>query len=124
MNLKTRKDLNKHMAEKHKSCKPCRKFQANNCDFDSDCMFNHIKLSEHEHICFKCGRIFQSKHEMMKHVKQDHPTPCYKHRGGKCTHGNNCIFVHEVMHQSLDFHLTQPPPAPPKWPKLTQNKQN
>ena len=87
-------------------------------------MFNHIKLGENEHICFKCGKIFQSKHEMMKHIKEDHPTPCYKHRAGKCSHGNNCIFVHEVIDQNLDFQMTQPPPAPPEWPNLPHKNPN
>ena len=122
--FKTRNDLNKHMAEKHKSWKPCRKFQTNNCEFDSDCMFNHIKLGENEQICFKCGRIFKSKHEMMKHVQEVHPTPCYRHRVGQCTFGNKCIFIHEEVNHDQDFQMSGLTPAPPEWPKLMPKNQD
>ena len=116
--FRTRNNLNKHMKEEHWSHKPCKNFQENNCDFDSDCMFNHIKIAKNEHICFKCGTIFNSLHEMMKHIKEVHPTPCYKNRTGKCTFGSKCIFSHIRVNHDQDFQMSQPTPAPPEWPTV------
>ena len=96
MKLKSRQDLKKHKQENHKTFKPCRNFLVNACDFDSDCMFNHVTLKDTEQICFRCGEIFTSTTSLITHIKQDHGNiPCKNYSLNQCKFNSfTCIFSH------------------------------
>ena len=68
----TRRELNRHTTDDHKSYKPCKNFHNDSCDFDDDCRFNHIKLNGSQSICYKCGNITSSKTLLMNHIKEAH----------------------------------------------------
>ena len=97
INFKSQRDINVHDVNKHKkSYKPCRNFSMNNrCEFDSECNFQHIKLKQGDHICYKCGDIFSNKTLLIKHISSEHgEEPCRRFAENKCTFGYRCHFKH------------------------------
>ena len=94
--FKTKDEIIVHIAESHKSHKPCDLFAEDNCDLDVKCRYKHIKLQEGEHNCYKCGHISKSKRYMMNHVKEKHGHEiCHKFIEGKCSY-SRCLFSHKV----------------------------
>ena len=95
MTFTTRTDLYDHIGAHHKSFKPCRKFANDNCEFDEDCRFYHVKLAENQHICFKCGTLCSSKTLLLKHIKETHGgEPCKRFKEGSCPFRTRCLFSH------------------------------
>lgn len=94
--FKSKWDLRVHLKEKHIRYKPCTKFQTNDCEFDDECLFYHKKINNLEHICHSCGKTFNQKSLLMKHVKSEHGnTPCLKFKRGQCKFSNlTCLFLH------------------------------
>lgn len=43
--LSTRRELNRHIKENHKTYKPCNKFKVDKCEFDNDCIFNYNSMN-------------------------------------------------------------------------------
>ena len=52
VNFKTNVSLNIHIRENHKPYKLCDKLMNNKCEFDSDCIFNHVQIKGGEEVCF------------------------------------------------------------------------
>ena len=93
--FKSRKDLNTHSKETHnKNFEPCRNFP-NNCEYDSECHFDHIILNQGEHVCFKREDVFKNKTLMLNHIKSDHGQEiCKRFQENKCTFGERCFYRH------------------------------
>ena len=91
--FKTRKGLNIHSKEIHnKKFKLCRNFPSKNCEYDSECTFQHIILNQGEHICFKCGDVYKSKTLLLNHIKSDHgQETCKRFLQNNCTFGERCF---------------------------------
>ena len=96
--FKTRKDLNIHSKEVHnKKFKPCRNFPSKNCEYDSECTFQHIILNQGEHICFKCGDVLNNKTLLLNHIKSDHgQETCKKYQENNCNFGERCFYRHII----------------------------
>ena len=96
--FKTRKDFNIHCKDIHKMAfKPCRNFPNKNCEYDSECNFYHIILKQGEHICFKCGDVFDNKTLLLNHIKTDHgQETCKRFQENKCTFGERCFYKHII----------------------------
>ena len=92
--FRTRKDLNIHSKEIHnKNFKPCRNFPSKNCEYDSECLFYHVILNQGDHICYKCGDIFNGKTHLLNHIKSEHGQEiCKRFQDNKCSFGNRCFF--------------------------------
>ena len=100
MGLCSKNYLIKHLVTTHKSYKPCTKFATNSCDTDL-CRFDHIKVQPNKEICFKCGKKFMSKTDIMNHIKAQHGKEvCHRFLRNKCSRSSeNCLFSHN-MNQS------------------------
>ena len=92
--FRTRKDLNIHSKDIHnKIFKPCRNFPSKNCEYDSECHFYHIILSQGEHICFTCSDVFNGKTPLLHHMKSAHGQEiCKRFKDNKCHFGDKCFF--------------------------------
>ena len=131
-----RYQLTSHILENHGTYKPCSNFAKNNCEFDSECRFNHIIIEDGNYICFECGNIFNNKTFMMKHIAEKHSSIlCNKFASGRCTYGSRCIYKHEAQepktnrtnptnNETQGFQDPLPNTAPSNWPGLPQNPQN
>ena len=111
MGLCNTNDLMKHLATNHHSYKPCTKFATNSYDADF-CRFNHIKLQPKEEICFKCGKKFMSKTDIMNHIKAQHGKEvCHRFLRNECSRSSeNCIFSHNTtVNVNQSQPLTQQP---------------
>ena len=90
--FRTKSELIDHI-KKHKSYKPCDDFQEARC-VDDKCRFAHKILQQGEHICYKCGDIFRSKRDMLKHIEHKHGnTMCYKFLRNECR-ARRCLYSH------------------------------
>ena len=91
-----KRELNKHNKENHRTFyKPCRNFPSNNCQYNTECNFYHVVLNQGEHICYKCGDVFENKTHMMNHIKSVHGDEiCKRFIENKCTFGERCFFKH------------------------------
>ena len=96
--LGDKSEMNKHMNDAHKTYKPCSKFAADKCE-TSQCRFCHIKLPQNQHICFKCGKIFMSKTDIIHHIKQKHGKEiCHRFLLNECSRSStDCLFSHQVI---------------------------
>ena len=70
-------------------------------------------------ICFKCGKEWESKTDLINHIKSVHGnTICHKFQENKCDRSSTeCIFSHKSTTQRVssptiqqDFHNNPPPP--------------
>ena len=115
MPFTTKKELTTHITQSHKNFKPCRSFATSTCEYDEDCWFNHIILADNEHICFKCGKVENSKTDLMKHIKTIHKgIPCLNFKSGTCRFSSSsCIFSHELpqAHQANGSQTSREPQA-------------
>ena len=93
----TKKELTNHIKDYHKTHKPCDYFAEDRCNFDEDeCGFCHIKLNQGEYICYKCGKIFKSKRDMMKHIEEIHGNDiCHRFLNNECR-VKRCFFSHNI----------------------------
>ena len=128
----TKQELNQHKKQNHRTFKPCKNYATNNCEFDSDCLYNHVALKEGEFICFRCGDRFHVKRNLVNHIQTIHGhIQCRKFKDNNCTFGNKCLFKHNVnSEQSEDepkpkksqnnqiFCLDSQNPDPLDWPQL------
>ena len=108
--LRDKQELKDHITT-HKSYKPCKNYLTNTCSAVS-CRFNHIKIPVDQEICFKCGLQFNSKTDLMNHIKTKHgSTLCHKFLHNKCQRSSEeCIFSHYTT-QTLSGegpHLSKP----------------
>ena len=95
LGFESKPEIKNHMKEAHKSYKLCRNFPHNRCEYDTECSFRHIILEQGKHICYRCGKISNSKTEMMKHVKETHGNIiCKKFLQNECNFGSRCLFKH------------------------------
>lgn len=95
MDFESEKEVKSHIRNMHKTHKPCKNFQLNQCQYAQDCSFRHIILQEGEYICYKCGNTYPSKTEMMKHVKEIHGNIiCHRFLRNECTYNTRCLFSH------------------------------
>ena len=123
-----KRDLTLHMKDVHKSFKPCNQFLNDKCEFDSDCMYNHVNLRENEVICFTCGNKFQDKHSLLTHIRNIHGNaPCKNFLKGNCKFNERCFFRHyrEVNNTpsflSTPISHTTPPGSPQDMELSLQN---
>jgi hypothetical protein len=98
--------LMNHRKSEHPSNKICRFFLKEECFFESDmCWYRHFSKSSDildnsrvVHVCNKCEETFTEKSELMKHLKQVHPTTvqkCRNYAEGNCNLSNDyCWFAH------------------------------
>ena len=92
--ISKRRELTNHLISDHKSKKPCDGFREDRCDLDDECRFRHIKLKQGEEICYKCGKIFQSKRDLLSHIEQIHGHEiCHRYLRNECT-ARRCLFTH------------------------------
>ena len=97
-----KEELDKHIFEEHISYKPCRNFATNNCEYGEKCRYKHIVLKPGEHLCYKCGDMFERKSILLNHIKNFHNDPCLKYLEGNCTYGRRCIYSHtEIIVQDV-----------------------
>ena len=115
---KDKDEIKSHIFIEHKTYKPCTKYGAGNCD-SSMCRFYHIKLHSKNDICFKCGKIFESKTELINHIKTVHGnTICHKFLENKCERNSeDCIFSHKInatqmISPNIQQDFRQSPPLP------------
>ena len=101
LNFRNQREVNTHNKNIHrKSYKPCRNFPTNNCEYDSECHFDHIILNQGEHVCYKCGEVSKNKTLLMKHISIEHGEEiCKKFLDNKCQFGNKCMFKHPITHE-------------------------
>ena len=97
LKFRNKLQFNAHMKNKHRrNYKPCRNFPS--CEYDSECDFYHKTLKQGEHICYKCGDIFNNKTFMLKHIAIIHgDEPCQKFKANKCTFGDRCFYKHVTI---------------------------
>ena len=97
--LKSKSDLESHIKESHKYYKPCDYFIEDNCELDSKCRFYHIKLNQGEQICYKCGKIFKSKKDLINHIKEKHGNEiCHRYLHNECNKRNCFIAIISKRH--------------------------
>ena len=136
INFDKLRDLKIHRRDIHKTFKPCWKFQENKCEFDSDCIYQHVKLAENQLICYKCGKTFLNKTALMKHIKSIHGgITCHRFIKGECKFTQStCLYSHDLKDNKKEsnrnetpkegFHLASPNQEPPdSSPLRTQIKQ-
>ena len=111
--LKDKQDLKQHITTVHWSYKPCKNHKTDNCSA-SPCRFNHIKLQSNQEICYKCGKFFSSKAEIISHIKTTHGhTVCHKFMQNKCDRSSEeCLYNHTSSNQTQqqDFQTHHTPP--------------
>ena len=110
----TKKEKNKFV-EKGKTQKPkynCTEPQYNctECFFqgsNTEELTNHISLKHTAQggmKCRNCGKMFQTKRNLMDHRKSEHlgtVAPCRNHMEGLCTYSNKmCWWSHEAKNES------------------------
>ena len=95
-------DLMKHRKTNHfEAVAPCRKFANSECGFtDVSCWWKHTDMETENMQCFTCGRMFNSKLELMCHKKNSHGDkvqPCMKYLKGICIFQSKyCWYAHET----------------------------
>ena len=105
-----------HIRENHLTYKPCKTFATNECEYEGECRFRHIILQRGQHICYKCGVIFNSKTDLTRHIKNVHGNEiCKKFKENKCQYGSKCHFKHTqiVQRQEQAIPTNQDFPALP-----------
>ena len=97
LKFRNKLQINAHMKNKHGiNYKPCKNFPS--CEYDSECNFYHVTLKQGEHICYKCGEVFNNKTLMLKHISSVHgEEPCQKFKANKCTFGDRCFYKHTTI---------------------------
>ena len=88
-----------HIVHQHKSYKPCRNYATQSCEY-KPCRFNHEVLQRGEQMCYKCGKKFNSKGELLNHIRNNHDDPCLKFIQGTCSYGTRCMFKHVMPTES------------------------
>ena len=95
-NFDTNEELTTHIKEYHTNYKPCDYFKEDRCQ-DEGCRFYHFKLSPGEHICYKCGKIFKNKRDLIKHIQETHShIICHRFQRNECT-VRKCFFRHVFL---------------------------
>ena len=75
------------------------------------CRYNHNQVTPGAHLCYQCGDEFESKIELMNHMKSIHVMPVCKHyKKGNCTFGGRCWYSHMVKDHNNGAQSTQPKP--------------
>ena len=102
----TKTDLHNHLNKNHKTYKPCNKMPE--CSGDG-CRYNHNQVTPGAHLCYQCGDEFESKIELMNHMKSIHVMPVCKHyKKGNCTFGGRCWYSHMGKDHNNGVQSTQP----------------
>ena len=134
MEFRLKRDLTTHIQNNHKTFKLCIKYAENKCEFGKDCLYNHIILTSHQHICFKCGEMFTSKGDLMKHIKSLHGRiQCHRYLKKECKYSDDsCMFSHQGktneniennnQPSSQDFQNVSENLAPPDWTSAYQTE--
>ena len=117
----TDNELKLHMKQNHYSYKPCDYFQEDRCE-DEFCRFNHIKMLQGQHICYKCGDTWRTKRNLMKHIEDAHgDLICHRFQRNECT-ARKCFFKHVLMTAGnvvgAPRPVTTPVPTPADFPSL------
>ena len=99
MRYPCKKELMDHRKKKHlEIVHICRNFLKGECHFDK-CWYRHEE-SEYETSALKCGfcgKIFKTKNDLMRHVKEKHSVKvkkCQKFIEGNCTFKDRCWYKH------------------------------
>ena len=95
-------DLNKHVRENHKTYKPCRNMKT--CVYAPRCRYNHKEYPEGHQVCYECGSVSKTMHDLMKHRKKEHKVPLCKN-----FLKNTCEFSE---HDCYHMHTNKAPNAP------------
>ena len=110
----TKRELTNHVNSDHKSNKPCHYFKEDKCDLDDECRYRHIKLKQGEETCYKCGKIFKSKRDLLRHIEQAHGHEiCHRYLRNECT-ARKCLFTHSRPNASSAQERTPPVEAQPQ----------
>ena len=112
--------LMNHRKSEHPSSKACRFFLTGKCIFDSEaCWFKHVIKTSEELVkdnssafpCNQCESVFDSKMDIMKHLKAIHKckvAKCRNFEQGNCNLPDlSCWFVHdeEEIKSNLSNHI-------------------
>ena len=128
--------LRDHRREEHPSTLRCNYYP--NCKFGTKCLYVHVEemdvegtVIESDEKCKSCDKKFQSKNEVMKHRKVEHPTTvseCRDFKQARCLR-NECWFRHEVpregsLQERQDFLWEVPQHKPPEHSQGERVNQN
>ena len=110
MKFETRRELDVHIIDEHKSHKPCRNFADNSCEYtENSCRFNHIILKQRHHLCYKCGDILARKSLLLGHIRKTHQDTWLKYLEGNCTYGIRCVYKHtNTIAQNVEGNHSEP----------------
>ena len=94
----TKTDLMTHVDLVHPSFKPCRDYQRGICK-RTKCRYKHRIIKEGNCVCFQCGKDFNDKLVMMKHIKLNHGSAiCKMFQNNMCDREDGteyeCWFTH------------------------------
>ena len=110
--FRTKRERSNHMSSDHKSYKPCDYFKEGKCDVDGECRYNHTILKAGQEICYKCGQMFNSKRDMLKHINIAHgQETCHRFLRNECT-VRRCLFSHNILTASNEQRGTHEGAAP------------
>ena len=128
LEFKGKDEIQRHINTTHKTYKPCGNMDQ--CE-KTGCIYYHRKLKANQEICFKCGKCFMSKKDILNHIKTTHGNEsCHKFLLNKCDPGQNCVFSHETPkspnHQNQpDFHQVHTTQLHSPWvPNMSEHIQN
>ena len=105
----TQREVSHHMNSDHKSYKPCTYLKEGKCEVDGECRYNHEILLPGQEICYKCGKKFKAKKDLLKHIEEKHGhETCHRFLQNKCTI-RRCLFSHVIPSASNVERTTQAP---------------
>ena len=79
----------------------CYNFSNGTCPYEDDkCWFIHKETVEEQKLyeCSICRKTYERFNLYKKHMKFEHTEKvenCRKYKGGACSYGENCWFIHE-----------------------------
>ena len=129
--------LRDHRREEHPSTLRCKYYNNPKCTFGTKCLYVHVDEMDVEGIevelgekCKSCDKKFQSKNEVMKHRKVEHPmtvSECRDFKQARCLR-NECWFRHEEVRETSpqekqDFPKEVPQHKPPEHSQVEQDNQ-
>ena len=90
------------MRENQITYKPCRNIKT--CVYAPRCRYNHKEYPEGHQVCYKCGSVSKTLHDLMKHRKKEHKVPLCKN-----FLKNTCQFSE---HDCYHMHTSKAPNTP------------
>ena len=98
-------DLNKHVREKHITYKPCRNIKT--CVYAPRCRYNHKEYPEGHQVCYECGNVSKTLHDLMRHRKKEHKVPlCKNFLKNTCQFSeHDCYHMHTKKAQNTSVKI-------------------